>query len=258
MARGLLGRHGEWICWTRPEGLKYDARGCKPGLSTGSGGFPLARAEVHKTMSRLRIEDLRYHIFGPIDLEIEAGECVGLAGPSGSGKSLLLRALADLDPYSGTLMLDETHCGDLSAPRWRRLVGMLPAEPQWWEESVGDHFTKHFTKDDPAPPDPELLGRLGFAPDVMEWSIGRLSSGERQRLGLARLLAARPRALLLDEPTANLDPANVGTVEALLAEYRTQERAPVLWVTHDPAQMPRVAARGYRMEQGRLIEQVHP
>ena len=86
----------------------------------------------------------------------------------------------------------------------------------------------------------------------MDWSVARLSSGERQRLALLRVLANRPPVLLLDEPTANLDEATTARVEALLKDYRTLHGAGVLWVSHDPQQLRRVADRHLRIADGRL------
>jgi len=172
----------------------------------------------------------------PLSLRVAAGECVTVAGPSGSGKTLLLRAIADLDPHSGQVMLDGIAADAVPAPQWRRLVGLLLAESPWWHERVGAHF-----------PDMDGLDRqleaLGFGPDVMSWRIARLSSGERQRLALLRLLALRPAVLLLDEPTANLDPGSTALVEQLVSSYRSERRVPVLWVSHDADQRSRIADR---------------
>lgn len=173
-----------------------------------------------------------------------------LSGPSGAGKSLLLRAIADLDPCEGEVSLDGAVCARMQAPQWRRRVGLLPAESHWWNERVGDHFAE--------PPPGDWLRRLGFAEGVMDWDVARASTGERQRLALLRLLANGPEVLLLDEPTAALDPANVRAVEDLVSEYRKAHDAPVLWVSHDPEQIARVASRHLRVEQGRLQEASRP
>jgi ABC-type iron transport system FetAB ATPase subunit len=85
--------------------------------------------------------------------------------------------------------------------------------------------------------------------------VARLSSGERQRLALLRLLANTPRVLLLDEPTANLDPASTLRVEAVIGEFRKTHRAAVIWVSHDPAQIARVANRHLRVSGSELREQ---
>ncbi len=197
-------------------------------------------------MSRLHIKALCYQDRGPFDLTVEAGRCIGLSGPSGSGKTLMLRAIADLDPHSGHIFLDETECLTMQAPQWRKQVGLLPAESQWWYDTAGENFTSTVDK--------TWLKRLGFDEDALSWQISRLSSGERQRLALVRLLSCRPQALLLDEPTASLDSANIQNAEALIAEYRRNTGAAVLWVSHDTGQIKRVAERHFQIHHQTLTE----
>jgi len=191
---------------------------------------------------------LLYRAGGPLSLRVEPGETVCLSGESGAGKTLLLRAIADLDPHDGDVCLGDTRQYSINAAAWRRQVGLLPAESAWWGESVGEHLAG-------APA--EWLETLGFAAGVVDWQIARLSSGERQRLALVRTLAQRPAALLLDEPTANLDPANTERVEHLIAAYQQTTSAPVLWVTHDAAQAARVASRHLHMRSGHLVAMEH-
>lgn len=192
------------------------------------------------------VDALRFLGHGPIDIVVERGECVSITGSSGSGKTLLLRALADLDPYDGQVRLDGVDCADTSAPEWRSKVGMLPAESAWWADSVTPHFPRDFSGDSLAP--------YGFEADALDWSTQRLSTGERQRLAIARLLARGPEVLLLDEPTASLDPDNVERMERLLTRYCSDHAAPVLWVSHDPEQALRVAGRHFEMREGRLVQ----
>jgi len=85
-------------------------------------------------------------------------------------------------------------------------------------------------------------------------SAPRLSAGEAQRLAMARALVLRPDALLLDEPTANLDPYNVGVIERLVAEEQRATGMTVVWVTHDIFQARRVADRAAFLLNGRLVE----
>jgi putative ABC transport system ATP-binding protein len=195
----------------------------------------------------LELRGLTFLDWQPVSLTVDRGECVGVLGASGSGKSLLLRAVADLDENGGSVGLGGVARAETPAPKWRSLVGMLPAEPRWWEDLVGAHFEpgNEVTK--------TLLERFGFPPDVLSWEVRRLSVGERQRLGLVRLLELKPKALLLDEPTANLDADNTRVVEAVVAEYRASEDAPVIWVSHDEGQLSRVAGRAYLMK-GRKLE----
>ena len=155
----------------------------------------------------------------------------------------MLRAIGDLEPHTGEAMLNGSRQSATPAPQWRKQVGLLPAESHWWSERVGDHF---------ANPVDELLKKLDLPLECLEWSIQRISSGERQRLALARLLNNRPKALLLDEPTANLDRENTRRVEQLIREYRDGTEAPVLWVSHDQEQRRRIADHGWLIRDGRL------
>ncbi len=182
-----------------------------------------------------------------ICLQLAAGECVCLSGASGSGKSMLLRAVADLDPHQGDVLLDGQPCSQMPAHDWRRQVAMLAAESQWWFDVVGPHFEQV---------DHALLSALGFGAEVMEWQVARLSSGERQRLALLRLLSHQPKVLLLDEPTANLDYDNTLRIEHLIKTYSTEQQAPVLWISHDAAQIARVADRYVVIDGGRLRQVV--
>ncbi len=193
---------------------------------------------------RLQVDNLSLHNVGPIRLDIQIGECVGLTGPSGSGKTLLLRAIADMEPHGGTVCLNGTEQALIPAPAWRRQVALLPAESMWWFDTVGEHFSQS---------ESSPFQQLGFHPRILTWPVSRLSSGERQRLALLRLLENRPRMLLLDEPTANLDPDNAVRVEKMLRAYSEQTGAGVLWVGHQTAQMQRVARRTVGLADGRLV-----
>lgn len=196
------------------------------------------------SLSRLRLQQLQAHRLEPIDLVIDAGEIVCLSGPSGSGKSTLLRAIADLDPHEGEVWLDDQAQSKVAPPQWRAWVGMLAAESLWWFDQVGPHF---------AEAEPQWFEMLGFETAVLDWQVSRLSSGERQRLALLRLLSHRPRVLLLDEASANLDAENTRRIEALIDHYRGDSGAPVLWISHDAAQIERVAQRHYRLQSGQLV-----
>jgi putative ABC transport system ATP-binding protein len=181
----------------------------------------------------------------PVSFELRAGELVCLSGPSGCGKTLLLRALVDLDPNRGEVTLRGEARDTMLAQQWRRRVALLPAESQWWAATVGEHFV-HL--------DAQQLQQLGFDPDVADWYVERLSSGEKQRLALLRLLANQPEVLLLDEPTANLDADNCQRMENLIREYLVAQQACCVWVSHDRRQIERLCARQLTMNADGLRE----
>ena len=190
------------------------------------------------------LENLSVGTLSNVSLRIPGGQVVCLSGPSGSGKSRLLRAVADLEPHGGTVSLGDTAQLNVPAHQWRRRVVMVPADSQWWFDEVGGHFPDRVKA--------ELPSALGFPPGVMGWSVSRLSSGERQRLALWRALVLEPEVLLLDEPTANLDNDSTEAIETwLLNEIRRRQIA-VLWVAHDPAQIYRVSDAHYRIHGTRL------
>lgn len=191
----------------------------------------------------LNIVNLGIHTLANVCLEVNAGQCAGLTGPSGSGKTLLLRAVADMDPHEGQVHLNGLAADQTSPEIWRRQVGLLPAESAWWHDTVGPHFETNSQ---------QWLDLLGFDRSVLSWDIRRLSSGERQRLALVRLLEHMPRVLLLDEPTANLDARNIERVEAVISEYRKRHQPSVLWVSHDQGQLRRNCDRLFIIEGSQL------
>lgn len=202
-------------------------------------------ADVDEKVVRtvLTIERIETPLIGPVDLVLKSRECTSISGPSGAGKSLLLRAIVDLDKNTGEVVLNGVPRGSYSAPDWRKRVAYVPAESGWWSDLVKDHFTE--TDDLPG-----LLQAVGLE-GALSWEVGRLSTGERQRLAIVRALQLDPEVLLLDEPTSALDPPSVERVETLLRE-RMGAGIALLLVTHDPDQPERLGARRYRMAAGRL------
>jgi putative ABC transport system ATP-binding protein len=198
----------------------------------------------------LAVRGLRTNLLKPVSFDLSAGECIAGQGPSGSGKTLLLRALADLDPNDGEVYLEGRDRMTTPGPEWRRQVGYLPAEPGWWADTVGAHF-------DDWPAALSIVRQLGFVGDPKDWPVARLSTGERLRLALVRALMVRPKVLLLDEPTAALDPASVEAVEAVVAVRRKKGLA-VLWVTHDLAQARRIAVRRLVVCDRQVREEANP
>ncbi len=192
----------------------------------------------------LRVRNLQVTGLAPVDLDLDAGDCIALSGPSGSGKTLILRSLADLDPNEGEVALDGEARDSIPAPMWRRRVAYLAAEPGWWADVIGAHFPDLTVAR-------ELAAALGLSEKFFDAPVAQVSTGERQRLALVRLLLLAPRIMLLDEPTAALDEAAAARVEAVLAE-RLAAGVAIVLVTHDDAQAARLAGRRLRIADGRL------
>lgn len=181
-----------------------------------------------------------------VDLQAQRGDCICLLGKSGSGKSVLLRLVADLDPGEGTVLLDGADRGSWSGPAWRQRVVYQAAEPAWWGATAAEHFP-----DAARASLPGWLNDVGLAGDILGADIARLSTGERQRLALLRSLARAPMVLLLDEPTASLDHATTLAVESLLSRQLAAGLV-ILMVTHSPEQALRMGHRCFEMADGRL------
>jgi ABC-type multidrug transport system ATPase subunit len=187
---------------------------------------------------------------GPYTFSVEKGECVGLTGRSGIGKTQLFRAITDLIPAGGEILLDDIPSSSFSPTEWRSKVSMVPADSCWWYDRVGDHFPVS----DQTTFLVENCTLLGLAPEVLDWQVNRLSTGERQRLALLRALHNRPTVLLLDEPSSGLDAHHTGLLESFIEQYRKLNKAAIVWISHDLEQLRRVASREFRLEQNGLYQ----
>ncbi|WP_407275895.1 ATP-binding cassette domain-containing protein [Halothiobacillus sp. DCM-1] len=163
--------------------------------------------------------------YQPVTLVLRSAQIITLFGASGVGKSQFLRALADLAPHQGEVRLDGQPQTAFKPAAWRQVVGYVPAEPAWWADSARAHFAEA--------PDPRWLEALALAPSLLDTPVEHLSTGERQRLALLRALVLKPRVLLLDEPTANLDAHNAARMRLLVQHYVREQAAAALWVSHD-------------------------
>jgi len=195
----------------------------------------------------LQIKALRNAWTGPFSISVDEGTCMAVTGASGSGKSVFLRMLADMDVAEGTVLLGDADWSTMPAPQWRRKVALVPAQAGWWAPTVGEHFERQnktiATK---------LAQQLRLPDDIFDRQILRLSTGERQRLALIRALVTQPGVLLLDEPTSSLDQESVAAVESLLAT--ALERGLILiLVTHDAAQAERMGNQIMRIEHGKVV-----
>jgi ABC-type iron transport system FetAB ATPase subunit len=184
---------------------------------------------------------------GPFSLSLAPGETAVVTGASGSGKSLFLRMVADLDPGSGRVELDGIERAAIPPPEWRRRVVYVAAEAGWWSDGVREHFPAERLEEAKA-----LAVRLRLSPDLLEARVARLSTGERQRLAIVRGLLVDPQILLLDEPTSALDEAATSLTEDLLRDLTARGLALIL-VTHDLALAARFGGARYEMAERKLV-----
>jgi len=191
-------------------------------------------------------------------LEIFHQEILAIVGPSGAGKSTLLRLLAFLEPpRRGNIVYIGRQCDDnwpdLTA---RRSVTMVFQKPFLLRRSVIENVGFGLElrgQADRRDRIQRILEQLGLA-DLSREPAHTLSGGEMERVALARALVLRPDVLLLDEPTANLDPFNIKLIENIITRANEKHSVTVVMVTHNIFQARRLAHRVGLMLAGKLIE----
>jgi len=189
-------------------------------------------------------------------LSIGRGETVALVGPSGAGKSTLLRLLNFLEaPSAGEITYCGQPVGDGASLALRRQVTTVFQRPALQHSSVWDNVA-YGLRLRGAPLRPavdDMLAMVGLG-HLARHGANTLSGGEMQRVALARALVLQPAVLLLDEPTANLDPYNVGLIEDIVRQTNEKHTTTVVLVTHNVFQARRLAQRTGLLLSGRLVE----
>lgn len=199
-----------------------------------------------------------------VSFELQPGSRVALRGRTGSGKTLLLRSLSLIDPVAGGDVLWEGRSvADADVPGFRRRVFYASQNPTLFEGTVEDNLRVPFSlKAHPGEFDRgralELLEPLGKDEEFLSRRQSRLSGGEAQIVALVRGLSIEPRVLLLDEPTASMDPETERAAEELVLAWlaTAPERNAFLWVSHSPEQAERVSKALWEIRDGHLYRQV--
>lgn len=192
-----------------------------------------------------------------INLEINRGEILTIIGPNGSGKSTLLRIMALLDrPASGEIIYDGEKIDALNAAKYRREITMVFQKPLLFNTTVFENVAyglrlRGLEKTELTKRVENALNSVmlnGFGPRMAK----KISGGEQQRVVLARALALEPKLLLLDEPTANLDPANTALIEKIIRKLRG--KTSVVVATHNIFQARRLSDRVGCILSGMIID----
>lgn len=191
-------------------------------------------------------------ILSGVDLDIAGDGITVVLGPSGSGKSTLTRLTNRLlDATAGTVRLRGTDVRDLDVLQLRRTVGMVFQRPTLFDGTVRDNLAATGIDDRDA--HEGMLRTVGLDRAFLDQAGSTLSGGEAQRVCLARALLMQPRVLVADEPTSSLDRDATLVLEALARDL-ADDGVPVLWVTHDLAQVERIADHRVTLEAGRVVE----
>ncbi len=183
-----------------------------------------------------------------------------LIGATGSGKSTLIRLLNRLDdPDSGTITLGDVPLASLPVLEVRRRIALVFQTPRPLPGTLGDNLLYPYSVGKSPAPDheqqAEALRAVGLDPGWVDRDSARLSGGERQRLAIAVALGMKPEILVLDEPTAALDPASARVIASLLAHRAATDKLRTIVVTHDRAMAPLLGDWGIRLEAGMIRDQ---
>ena len=202
-----------------------------------------------------------------IDTVIEKGEVVVVIGPSGSGKSTFLRCLNYLEePTKGEIIVDgvKLNHSQTNINRVRQEMGMV-----FQQFNLFPHMTvtrnvalapikvKKMGEREAVELAHQILARVGLSDKINAYP-GELSGGQQQRVGIARALALNPEIMLLDEPTASLDPILVGEVLDVMEDLARNTKATMIIVTHEVSFALKVAHRIILMDHGKIVEEGTP
>ena len=198
-------------------------------------------------------------ILTDISLVLEAHHRHVILGASGSGKSTLVRLLNRLeDPDSGRIFLGERPLASLPVLTARRQIGLVMQSPRPLPGTLGDNLAYPFVVQKRPSPERteqlEALAEVGLDPDWIDRDALPLSGGERQRLAIAVMLGMNPEMLILDEPTAALDPASARRIADLLDQRAKLQGLRTIVVTHDRALAPRLGNWGVRIAGGTVVD----
>ncbi len=189
-----------------------------------------------------------------------AGGATALFGPSGAGKTSIIGMIAGLlAPRRGRIVLDGEVLFDdrarVNVPAWKRRIGVVFQEGRLFPHLSVRHNLDYGRWMSGLAADPKTFAHVVDLLDIgplLERRPGKLSGGERQRAAVGRALLMRPRLLLLDEPLASLDAARKADILPYLERLRDDASVPIIYVSHDPSEVKRIASHVVRLEDGKV------
>jgi len=215
--------------------------------------------DVHKIYNSTEV---KVHAVNSVTLDFDEGEFAAIVGPSGSGKTTLLNLIGGLDmPTSGEINIDQTNLSKLKSSqlidfRMRNigfvfqsynLIPVLSAK----ENVEFIMLLQKWSREDREKRTFELLKAVGLS-DRANSRPSKMSGGQQQRVAVARALASRPKFVLADEPTANLDSKSATTLLEIMEKLNLEEKITFIFSTHDPRVM-KMARRIITLEDGRVV-----
>jgi molybdate transport system ATP-binding protein len=188
------------------------------------------------------------------------GRVTGLFGASGAGKTSLINLIAGLvRPDRGVIAVDGEILDDakkaIHVPAWRRRIGYVFQDARLFPHLDVAHNLDYGRRMNRLPADPTLRKRVTELLDIghlLDRRPGKLSGGERQRVALGRALLSKPRLLLLDEPLGSLDEGRRAEILPYLLRLRDEARIPMVYVSHDPAELRQLATQIVLLRNGRV------
>lgn len=209
----------------------------------------------------------RVTVLKDVNCQIADGEIISIIGPSGAGKSTFLHALNALDPPTGgEILLDgeNTLARRYPTHKLRRRMGMVFQNFNLFENMtvlenvcLAPRHLLHLSKEEAEKEGMALLRKVGMA-DKASYGVSQLSSGQKQRVAIARCLGMKPEVILLDEPTSALDPTMVGEVLGVIRQLAREEKITMVIVTHKLDFAREVSSRIFFMDEGVIIEEGTP